>query len=132
RESASDAAAEELLKQLRSLFAFTKYATNKGRLNLWMFFAEKFVTLCRPNGLTVFLADVNFTKDVSKNIRRFLIEHSIIRQFIHGLSEFEKVASGQVILMTQRGLAPETNAFLVKDSLQDAGVLQKQAEIVAH
>jgi methylase of polypeptide subunit release factors len=131
RESASDAAAEELLKQLRPLFVFTKYATNKGRLNLWMFFAEKFVTLCRDKGITVFLADVNFTKDVAKNIRRFLVEHSIIRQFIHGLSEFEKVASGQVILMAERGVAPKTNTFLVKSSLQDPGVLQNQSEIVA-
>ena len=131
RESAADAAAEELLKQLRPLFAFTKYASNKGRLNLWMFFAEKFIFLCRPNGVTVFLADVNFTKDVSRNIRRFLIEHSIIRQFIHGLSEFERVASGQVILMAQRGTASKTDTFLVKDSLQDGGVSQNQSDIVA-
>src|SRR5207249_1387929 len=94
-------------------------------------FAEKFVNLCRVNGIAVFLADVNFTKDVSKNIRRFLVEHSIIRQFVHDLSEFENVASGQVILMAQRGPAPKSNAFLVKNSLQDVGVLENQSEVVA-
>lgn len=129
RESASTEETDQLLSELRSSFVFTKYSANKGRLNLWMFFAEKFVDLLATNGTAVFLADVNFTKDVSKNIRRFLIENSRIGQFIHDLSEFENVASGQVILITQRGIARESDSFLIKSSLKDDGILQKQKEV---
>ncbi len=129
RESASNDSIEKELAALRNGFTFTQYDTKKGRLNLWMFFAERFVTLNSLKGIGTFLADVNFTKDVSKNIRRYLTERSTIKQFVHDLSEFENVASGQVILFAQREPLPKGSTFLVKNSIYDQGSLRQQSDV---
>jgi len=129
RESASNKSVEKELLSLRKAFTFTRYETKKGRLNLWMFFAERFIKLNCVNGVATFLADVNFTKDVARNIRRYLTERSTIKQFIHDLSEFENVASGQVILFVQQQAPPKNNMFLVKNSIYDGGSLRHQSEL---
>jgi type I restriction-modification system DNA methylase subunit len=130
RESASNPEIDRQLLQLRKFFAFTQYDNKTGRLNLWMFFAEKFMTLACDKGVAAFLADVNFTKDVSRNIRRYLTEHTNITQFVHDLSEFENVASGQVIVFAQRGSPTSRNVFVVKSSIYQSGAFQNQEELV--
>jgi adenine-specific DNA-methyltransferase len=131
RESASNPSIDDELQQLRKRFSFTQYNNRRGRINLWMFFAERFVNLLCDDGVATFLADVNLTKDLSRDIRRYLTEHTAIMQFVHDLSAFENVASGQVIMFVRRGRAPQDSTFIVKSSLHDHGVLRKQVEIVS-
>ena len=131
RESASNPEIDKQLLQLRKSFLFTQYDNKTGRLNLWMFFAERFITLASKKGIAAFLADVNFTKDVSRNIRRYLVENTNVMELVHDLSEFENVASGQVILFAQRINPSQGISFITKSSIFGSGKLQKQEE-VAH
>ena len=130
RESASNPESDKQLQQFRKSFAFTQYDNKTGRLNLWMFFAERFITLGCEKGVAAFLADVNFTKDVSRNIRRYLIEHTNVTQFVHDLSEFENVASGQVVVFAQRESPTSRSMFVVKSSIHESGAFQNQADVV--
>ncbi|MFH1956537.1 MAG: TaqI-like C-terminal specificity domain-containing protein [Patescibacteria group bacterium] len=129
RESAKTANTTKELSILREKFDFTKYERKTGRLNLWMFFAEKFVKLLRINGVSSFIVDVNFTKDLAKNIRKYLLENMSIKQFIHDLSEFEYVASGQVILIAQKDNDVSCNKILIKSSLLGPGMQIQQSGI---
>lgn len=91
-----------------------------------MFFVEKFVRLLKNEGVTTFIVDVNFTKDLSRDIRRYLLESTSVKQFIHDLSEFEHVASGQVIIVAQKDGDILHNQILIKDSLLSTGVRVEQ------
>ncbi len=131
RESAKTVGTTKEIAILRGEFDFTKYERKTGRLNLWMFFVERFVKLLRMNGITAFIVDVNFTKDLARNIRRYLLENISIKQFIHNLNEFEYVASGQVILIVQKDSNILDNKIRIKDSLLGSGVQIQQSEISA-
>jgi len=127
RESARTEEADKEINILRRQFTFTNYENKTGRLNLWMFFVEKFVKLLREKGVSAFIVDVNFTKNLAKNIRKYLLEHTSIKQFIYDLSEFEHVASGQVILIIQKGQLK--NGIYLKKSLADKGTKIQQNEV---
>jgi len=129
RQSAKTRETSRMLRRLRRDYEFASYERKTGRLNLWMFFVEKFVRLLREGGVTAFIVDVNFTKDLAKNIRKFLIENTLVKQFVHDLSEFEFVASGQIVIIAQKAPDAKNNQILVRGGLSEAGTHIKQSEI---
>jgi hypothetical protein len=131
RESSLTKENEQLVDRYRAQCEFTKYESGKGRLNLWMFFAELSLKLCKTSGHVALIADVNFTKDLAISIRRYLAENSKFIEFIYDLSEFENVASGQIVFIAGREATSRRASFIAKQSLEDKGCVVPYSAVCA-
>ena len=131
RESSLTKDNEQLVERYRAQCEFTEHESGKGRLNLWMFFAEVSLKLCSISGHLALIADVNFTKDLATSIRRYLAENSRFIEFIYDLSEFANVASGQIVFIAQKKPCKPKASFIAKQSLEDSGCVVPHSAVCA-
>lgn len=94
-------------------------------------FAELSVKLCTSSGHLALIADVNFTKDLATSIRRYLAENSQFIEFIYDLSEFENVASGQIVFIAEKKAESRRESFIAKQSLEDRGFVVPYTAVCA-
>src|SRR5271165_84093 len=71
-----------------------------GKYNSAMFFIETFVELCVPAGVSCCITDISFYEHFYQGVKKFLLETTRVLNVVNGLSSFENVASGQLIILT--------------------------------
>lgn len=88
---------EEKRKKFNSFdFVINKKGNNK--FNMLMFFIENGMKSLKKNGKLVFIIDFAFFETAFIDLRKYLLNNYIIESITENLSEFENVASGQVII----------------------------------
>lgn len=73
-----------------------------GKYNSVMFFLEKALILSNKSGTQAYIIDVSFFENFYNGIKKKLIEGTQIVTLIKNLSSFENVASGQLIIITNK------------------------------
>jgi hypothetical protein len=69
-----------------------------GKINYVMLFIEHSLDFLKPNGQLSFIIDAAFNETAYKYTREYLLNNYNIDEIIHNISEFDNVASGQIIL----------------------------------
>ena len=69
-----------------------------GKINYVMLFIEHALDFLKPNGQLSFIIDAAFNETAYKYTREYLLNNYNIDDIIHNISEFDNVASGQIIL----------------------------------
>lgn len=77
-------------------FVLNKKGNNK--FNMIMFFIEKGLKALKENGKLIYIVDISFFETAFIDIRKYILENCFIESITTNLSEFEKVASGQIII----------------------------------
>ncbi len=103
-----------------------------GKYNSAMFFIERFVKICGSKGLFCCITDISFYEHFYQGLKKYLIESTNVLNVVNGLSSFENVASGQLIIIASRSLSKESalkNAVRINNSgIQSKPILLKQSE----
>lgn len=73
-----------------------------GKYNSAMFFIEKFVRISRQSGLLCCITDISFYEHFYQGLKKYLLESTKVINVVNGLSSFENVASGQLILIASK------------------------------
>jgi len=82
---------------LKTYNQFPKNLQN-GKINYVMLFLEHALDFLKPNGQLSFIIDAAFNETAYKYTREYLLNNYAISEIIHNISEFDNVASGQIIL----------------------------------
>lgn len=69
-----------------------------GKINYVMLFIEHALEFLKPNGQLSFIIDAAFNETAYKYTREYLLNNYNIDEIMHNISEFDNVASGQIIL----------------------------------
>lgn len=69
-----------------------------GKLNYVMLFIEHALDFLKSDGQLSFIIDAAFNETAYKHTREYLLNNYNINEVIHNISEFDNVASGQIIL----------------------------------
>ncbi len=69
-----------------------------GKINYVMLFIEHALDFLKPSGQLSFIIDAAFNETAYKYTREYLLNNYNIDEIIHNISEFDNVASGQIIL----------------------------------
>jgi len=103
-----------------------------GKYNSAMFFIEKFVTICGPNGLSCCITDISFYEHFYQGLKKYLLENTKVLNVVNGLSSFENVASGQVIIIASKvrsaSDALDNTVRINNHGIQSETILLKQTE----
>ena len=86
----------ELRKYYQSHFHFIPDSSFKS-MNTIMLFLEKATKLVHKTGIFSFIIDIGFCETVYQPIRKYLSQYSVF-EILHGISVFQGVKSGQIIL----------------------------------
>lgn len=73
-----------------------------GKFNSVMFFQEKAIKLSNTKGVQSYIIDVSFFENFYAGIKKMLLEKTSIATLIKNLSEFQNVASGQLIIISSK------------------------------
>ncbi len=73
-----------------------------GKYNSAMFFIEMFVRLSKKSGYIGCITDISFYEHFYKGVKKYLLDHTEIKYIVNGLSSFENVGSGQLILIAKK------------------------------
>lgn len=99
---------EEKRKKFNSFdFVINKKGNNK--FNMLMFFIENGMKSLKTNGKLVFIIDFAFFETAFIDLRKYLLDNYVIESITENLSEFENVASGQVIISIIKRKPDEKN-----------------------
>lgn len=99
---------EEKRKKFNSFdFVINKKGNNK--FNMLMFFIENGMKSLKANGKLVFIIDFAFFETAFIDLRKYLLDNYVIESITENLSEFENVASGQVIISIIKRKPDEKN-----------------------
>ena len=105
----------EILEKLRYAFDSVLDKAIAGKFNSAMFFIETFSKLCIQNGTFCCITDISFYEHFYAGVKKYLLEKTRIRNIVNGLSSFENVGSGQLILLATRlGDRPDPSDKSVK------------------
>nr|NQU91443.1 hypothetical protein [Bacteroidota bacterium] len=85
-----------------------------GKYNAAMFFIERFSKLSNSTGLFCCITDISFYEHFYQGLKKYLLENTAISIIVNGLSSFENVASGQLIIIAPRAInkAKALNNFI--------------------
>lgn len=81
-------------------FVINKKGNNK--FNSIMFFIENGIKSLKEHGRLIFIIDITFFETAFIDLRKYILENCLINSITVNLSEFENVASGQVIIELQK------------------------------
>ncbi|HBK23504.1 MAG TPA: hypothetical protein DDZ60_13630, partial [Planktothrix sp. UBA10369] len=76
-------------------------AKDVSKFNSAMFFLEKATLLGNKNCISCLITDISFYEDFYSGVKKHLITNTLILKIVSGLSTFESVGSGQLILIFQ-------------------------------
>jgi len=93
----------EIISNEMIIYFKSKYSTiidknGAGKYNSVMFFLENSLLLGKQKSFVSFIVDISFHEGYYKKLRKLLLQNTSIVEVINGLSAFEDVGSGQVIL----------------------------------
>ena len=111
----------EYLSRLTSQSSFTDEPLAGKRYHTAMFFLDRAVHLSAPNGMVTYIVDMNLLEKVFAGVRQFLLKKTTIVGVVRGLSDFENVNSGQVVLSFLISSPAKGDLFLLKNGLEDVG-----------
>jgi adenine-specific DNA-methyltransferase len=111
----------EYLARLTSQASFTAEPLAGKRFHTAMFFLDRAVQLSAANGIVAFIVDMNLFEKVFAGVRQFLLKKTRIIGVVKGLSDFENVNSGQVVLSFSISSPVKEDAFLLQSGLFDVG-----------
>lgn len=86
-------------------FVINKKGNNK--FNVSMFFIENSLKALNSYGCMYFVLDISFFETAFIDLRKYLLENYQISKIVTGLSEFEGVASGQLLLKLLKNRKPD-------------------------
>jgi len=81
-------------------FVQTKKGNNK--FNTIMFFIERAIKMINEGQKNCFIIDMSFFETAYKDLRKYILEHCIIESLTVNLKEFDKVASGQQVIVLRK------------------------------
>ena len=79
-------------------FDFVQNKNGNNKFNVSMFFIENALKSLKYGGELIYILDISFLETAYIDIRKYLVEKYSIDLLVYGLSEFDNVASGQLIL----------------------------------
>ncbi len=90
-------------------YARERFVSAKGQFDLFVLFIEQSVYLLTENGfLTLIIPDSFLGRSSFSPIRKFLLEHSIIKEIVHVKSAFYKTHVSNVIIFLQKSRSKAT------------------------
>lgn len=85
-----------------SHYKFIPDTVQNGRLNSSMFFIERGLESLKNKGVLAYILDDSFLEPPFKDIRKFILDNSNIKDLYINLKSFKEVVSGQLILIIQK------------------------------
>ena len=119
------------LKYLISRFRFSREPLSGKRYHSAMFFLEEAECLASAEGTVTFIVDMNIFEDAFAGIRQYLLKRNRITSIVKGLSHFENVNSGQVVLEFAKAAPVRNHSFWLKDGLDGVSVAVSQEACLA-
>ena len=120
---------EKIIEEhLRRNYEFLDKSSDKTRINSVMFFLEKGFKILKQGGVLSYIMDLNILENPFIDIRKYITQKMSILEIIKGLTVFENVGSGQVILITQKLVVP--NFVKIKSNLEDPGKIINQQDFI--
>lgn len=117
-----------MTEEKRSYFNTFDFVQNKNgnnKFNISMFFIENSLKLLNPNGVLSFVLDITFLETAFIDIRKYLINNFNIKNITKGLTAFNDVASGQILLKVSNSFSEE-NIVTFSDISKNEKVLVEQ------
>ena len=88
----------EIKRKYYNTFDFVQNKNGNNKFNLSMFFIENGLKALNKSGDLIFILDISFFETAYIDLRKYLLENYDVNFICTGLSEFEGVASGQIII----------------------------------
>lgn len=88
----------EVLKDMKSSVSYITDKNKKGRYHSVQFFLYKSLNLINASGTCNLIIDFSFFEKPFADIRKYILTNYHIREIVTGLTAFEKVSSGQLII----------------------------------
>ena len=104
-------------------YAFLKN-TNKKSVNSIMFFLERAISILSDDNYFVYIIDIGFFEKVYKQIRNYISKFNIL-EIVTGISAFESVASGQLIILGQKKYVHDFKCNVKKDFVNTGRYLSR-------
>ena len=90
------------LNYLRNHYACVFEKKKDGKYNSAMFFIEKFLQIGNSGSTSCCITDISFYEHFYQGLKKYLLESTRLLRVINGLSSFENVASGQLIIIAAK------------------------------
>ena len=88
----------KVLNEMKSSVSYISDKSKKGRYHSVQFFLYKSLNLINTSGICNLIIDFSFFEKPFTDIRKYILTNYHIREIVTGLTAFEKVASGQLII----------------------------------
>ncbi len=88
----------QVLESIKNDISYIKDKKKKGRFHSIQFFIYKSLNLIGKNGCCNLIIDFSFFEKPFADIRRYILSHFHIREIVTGLTAFQNVSSGQLII----------------------------------
>lgn len=95
------------LTRLKLEYDFVLDKKKDGKLNSVMFFLENAISYSKENGIVSYIIPVDFFETPFRDIRKYILENSEIKEIATDLVEFEDVASGQIIIKLRKAVSSD-------------------------
>ncbi|MBD2138563.1 hypothetical protein H6F32_13410, partial [Anabaena sp. FACHB-1237] len=89
----------EVINYFKNEYDCAKDTKKDGKFNSAMFFIEKCTLIGNENSISCLITDISFYEDFYNGVKRILVNNTLIIEVVNGLSSFEDVGSGQLILL---------------------------------
>src|SRR3989338_2658531 len=104
------------LQRINYLSQYRQFPQNvkNGKINYVMLFIEHSLDYLKKDGRLAFIIDISFFETAYKYTRKYLLENTKIIALENNISNFDGVASGQLIIKIENNL-DKKNTVIVKD-----------------
>jgi hypothetical protein len=89
-------------------------SVKNGKINYVMLFLEHGLDFLKVNGKLSFIIDISFFETAYKHTRKYLLENTKILAIENNISNFDGVASGQLIIKIEKAV-DKKNVVVIKD-----------------
>lgn len=86
-------------RKIFNTFDFVQNKNGNNKFNISMFFIENGLKSLKQNSELMYILDISFFETAYIDLRKYILENYSIKYICTGLSEFEGVASGQLVLL---------------------------------
>lgn len=111
------------IKYLQQYRQFPKSLKN-GKINYVMLFIEHSLDYLKKNGKLGFVIDISFFETAYKHTRKYLLENTKINTIENNISNFDGVASGQLIIKIE-------NDFDIKNSVKIKNFSTEETQVIS-
>ncbi len=118
---------QQRINYLNQYRQFPKVVKN-GKINYVMLFLEHGLDYLKKNGKLAYIIDISFFETAYKHTRKYLLEKTKIISLENNISNFDGVASGQLIVKLQKNNDNTTHNIKIKDFLNEKSFKIKQKD----